>query len=172
MEAKGLKSGVGEAVAGAELSGVGHEEGEQLDLLGLPRPTTNRAREIVERHAGPGRPQGSRNKMTEHTAQYLLKQYRDPRAVLLQIAQTPVEVLVSSLKCTPIQALQEKRLAAIGVLPYVAKKQPLDVNLEHHKSFSLTIIHGDVEGGDEASKDDDLSIAYSVIQTMTEENDA
>jgi|SRR5579862_6449925 len=135
------------------------EEPEQLDLLGLPMTI---AGESLELRRGRGRPPGSRNKRTLAQAEFLLRQYADPRAVLLQIAQAPVDELVAKLGCTALEALQEKRLAAIGVLPYVAQRQPLAVDVTNRSVVYLTIQDG-AAGPVESA---DITLSARVIETI------
>lgn len=121
------------------------DEPEQLDLLGLPEPATEAGRTAlaaVTAKRGPGRPPGARNKRTLATVEWLLGRYQDPRAVLLAIAQTPVAELAARLNCTAMEALQEKRLAAAAVLPFVAQRQPLAVDVTSKSIVYLTINDG------------------------------
>lgn len=155
------KTGMTTAVALAVEAYQEPEDPEQLDFLGLPEPMSPLGRELVAKRRA-GRPPGARNKRTTATVDWLLRQYQDPRAVLLAIAQSPVDELAARLGCTPMEALQEKRLAAIGVLPYVAQKQPLAVDLREHKSVTLTIIDGTLE-----MSDDGIGLTATII-----ENDA
>lgn len=130
----------GERVAvEAALAIVGDEL--ELDLFGLPTDPAKRD-QAIERRVG--RPKGARNKRTERTVALLLSRYQDPRAVLLAIAETPVHVLAEELGCTLLEALQEKRLAAGLVLPYVAQKQPLAVNISNREIIHLHILNGQV----------------------------
>lgn len=116
--------------AALEAVGLGFEdedEGEQFDLLGMPQTASLLL--LRQKNDGPGRPKGSRNKRTERTVAFLLARHRDPREVLLEMAEARVDELAASLGCTAYQAYQEKRLAAIGVLPYVAQRQPLAIEM-------------------------------------------
>lgn len=98
------------------------DEAEQLGLFGDPQTAEGRATATVRGRTGAGRPPGARNKRTERTVAYLLSRHRDPRQVLLEIAEANVFDLAALLGCKPFEAMQEKRLAAIGVLPYVAAR--------------------------------------------------
>lgn len=135
MAETGTKAALDTAVATYEPPA----EEEQLDLLGLPEPATEAGRKLIETKRGPGRPPGARNKRTQRTVDWLLSVYQDPRAVLLAIAQAPADELAARLGCTPMEALQEKRLAAAAVLPYVAQRQPLAVDLNTKSVVYLTI---------------------------------
>ena len=115
------------------------DEAEQLDLLGMRTLASDAA---VERKPGPGRPLGSRNKRTEAWAHYLLARYASPLEVLAQIATSSVEDLHVRLGCTRLEALQEKRLAALGLLPYVHQRQPIAVDLNTRQVVNLMIVEG------------------------------
>lgn len=96
------------------------DEPEQLGLF--EAPVTERGQHLAAQRGRIGRPPGARNKRTERTVAFLLARHRDPREVLLEIAESNVFDLAALLGCTPFEAMQEKRLAAIGVLPYVAAR--------------------------------------------------
>ena len=120
------------------------DEGEQLGLFGQPETAAG-----VKRAVGklpPGRPPGARNKRTERTVAFLLSRHRDPREVLLEIAESNVFDLAALLGCKPLAAMQEKRLAAIGVLPYLAARITPDV-IDTRQVIHLTINAGDGLGG-------------------------
>lgn len=144
-----IKGGVGTALAVALDQAEEEIAAEQMELLGLPEPKTEVGRQALERlrTGKPGRPPGARNKRTVKTVELLLSQHRDPRAVLLAIAEAPVEELVATLGCKPLEALQEKRLAAIGVLPYVAQRQPLAIDVTERKIVFLSIDGGGNDAG-------------------------
>jgi hypothetical protein len=76
------------------------------------------------------------------TASKLLEAYRDPREILLEIASTDTAVLAERMGCTLLEALQEKRLCAQAVLPYVAQKLPVqvDVDMRQTKAIHLNIV--------------------------------
>lgn len=135
------------AAVEAVLAELGEDEEEQLGLFAAP--LTDAGQLKAQGRRGPGRPLGSRNKRTERTVAWLLARYRDPRAVLLETAQANVFDLAALLGCTPFEAAQEKRLAAIGVLPYVAQKQPLAVDVTNRQVVHLTINEGAVTVGED-----------------------
>lgn len=112
-------------------------EPEQLDLVGLPPPRPG-AR-FVDKPRGAGRPPGARNKRTQAWADFLLARYASPLEVLMQIATAPVDELVAKLGCKPLEALGEKRLAAIGALPYLHQRQPLAIDLTNNRVVHLHI---------------------------------
>ncbi len=119
---------------------------DQLELFAAP--TTDAG--ALMRPRGPGRPPGARNKRTLRAVEWLLQRYKDPREVLLEIAQANVHDLAALVDCSALVALQEKRLAAAAVLPYVAQKQPIAVNVTGRQVVHLHIGElGISEGGDE-----------------------
>lgn len=147
------------AAALAELDDDG--EAEQLGLFGEPQTEAGKALFPAEKR-GPGRPWGSRNKRTERTVQWLLQRYRDPRAVLLEIAEANVGDLAARLGCSLYEALQEKRLCAQAVLPYVAQRQPLAVDVTNRQVVYLTIHEGQAE----QSGPGDDAIAVRVVESV------
>lgn len=117
-------------------------EPEQLDLLGLPVGVA--ANGEVLRKAGPGRPAGSRNKRTEAWAEFLLSRYASPLEVLAQIATERVDVLAASLGCGKLEALQEKRHAAIALAPYLHQRQAVAVDVSGVQPIELHLHRGGV----------------------------
>lgn len=88
------------------------------------------ASELLMRKAARKAPATIRKQPKKHkhfhawTVSQLLETYRDPRAVLLEIASTPTDELAKTLNCTLLDAVQERRLAATIVLPYVSQRLP------------------------------------------------
>jgi hypothetical protein len=74
------------------------------------------------------------------TVSALLEQYRDPRAILLEIASTPTAELAKQMHGTLADALAERRLCAQAVLPYVAQKLPVQVDMRHTRAINLNIV--------------------------------
>lgn len=142
-------------------------ETRQLDLLGLP--TTPKLRKLREETApepkGPGRPAGARNKRTLEMARFLLSRYTSPLEVLAQIATARVDELSASLGCTSTVALQEKRLAAIALLPYLHQKMPVSVDLTNRQEVYLTIHEGFLTEPGE----DDITLTATVVETLRDD---
>ena len=130
----------------ARLAAVDNEDA-QFGLFGPPA-TIEGERRAARR--GPGRPVGARNKHTERSVAILLAQHRDPRAVLLEIAESNVHDLAALYRCSELAAAVEKRLAATAVLPYIAARQPLAVDLTNRNVVYLTIVDGQADGSTEA----------------------
>lgn len=74
------------------------------------------------------------------TVSQLLEQYRDPRAILLEIASTDTRKLAEDMQASYADALAERRLCAQAVLPYVAQKLPVQVDMRHTKAIHLNIV--------------------------------
>ena len=99
-----------------------------------------RAVPLAARNAGI-KPSGHRQKkMTLWTVSQLLETYKDPRAILLEIASTPTEELAEQMHGTLADALAERRLCAQAVLPYVAQKLPVQVDMRHTRAIHLNIV--------------------------------
>lgn len=120
---------------------VDDDEPEQLGLFGAPLTPAGEVK-AAGRIARIGRPPGARNKRTERTVRFLLARHRDPREVLLEIAESNVFDLAALLGCSVHEAMQEKRLAAIGVLPYVAARITPEVLNDNRQVVHLTIHEG------------------------------
>ena len=117
------------------------EEDRQFGLFAEPLTEAGKAKALTYRR-GPGRPPGSLNRRTEKTAAFLLARHRDPREILLEIAEANPHDLAALIGCTPFEAMQERRLAAIGVLPYLAAKKPLEIDVTKRSVVFLNIIEG------------------------------
>jgi len=74
------------------------------------------------------------------TVSQLLETYRDPRAILLEIAGTDTAKLAELMHGTLADALAERRLCAQAVLPYVAQKLPVQVDMRHTRAIHLNIV--------------------------------
>lgn len=160
-----VKSGLAAVLGEARPQDVAPaDEGEQLDLLGLP--VTAESAALMERR-GPGRPAGSRNRRTAEWADYLLAKYRSPLETLTAISAMRVDDLAAQLGCKPIEALMEIRLAAIAVGPYLHQRAPVAVDLTNHKAVSLTINLGEGAAAEEAP----VTIVGIVEKQMLSEGD-
>jgi hypothetical protein len=85
-------------------------------------------------------PSHARKRFKAYTVSALLEQYRDPRAILLEIASTPTADLAKQMNATLADALAERRLCAQAVLPYVAQKLPVQVDMRHTRAIVLNIV--------------------------------
>jgi hypothetical protein len=134
------------------------EDDRQFGLFGPALSEAGQAKQLAKR--GPGRPPGARNKRTERTVAFLLSRHRDPRQVLLEIAEANVADLAALYGCSLFEAGQEKRLAAAAVLPYIAQRQPLAIDVTKRSVVYLTIN----DGAFEETRDDGIGIAAQVVQ--------
>ena len=75
-----------------------------------------------------------------YTVSQLMESFRDPRAVLMEIASTDTHTLAEQIGCTLMEALGERRLCAQAVLPYVAQKLPVQVDMRHTRAIHLNIV--------------------------------
>jgi hypothetical protein len=136
-------------------------EAEQLDLLGLPE--RRGGTELAPRK--PGRPLGARNRRTQEWADYITRHYGNPLVGLAQLAMASVAELHVRLGCTPLEAMQEKRLAMIALLPYIAQRQPLAVDVTNRQVVYLNI--SDVSGGaDPASAGAEMTITGALMEIV------
>lgn len=87
----------------------------------------------------------------------------------MRIATAPVGELVAATGCTKIEALQEKRLAAIAGLPYLHQKQPVAIdvtnrNVVHlHITDALFTDDGDADGGDDEGT---ISLTATLVEKL------
>ncbi|HEV2187503.1 MAG TPA: hypothetical protein VGR70_09860 [Stellaceae bacterium] len=130
------------ALAIAEQTPELDDEDRQFGLFSEPASEAGRRRGC---NRGPGRPPGARNRHTIRSVDMLLSRHRDPRAVLLEIAQANIHDLVAMYGGTALQMLQEKRLAAAAVLPYVASRMPIQVDLREQRVVYLSLVDGKLE---------------------------
>lgn len=138
-------------------------EAEQLDLLGLP------VAHIVGgevRPRGPGRPPGARNRRTEDWEAYLSTRYTHPLETLAQISAQSVDALSKALGCKPLEALQEKRLAAIALLPFMAQRRPLALDVSNHEVVHLTINTGAAGAAETQPSEGGMTLVSHVVEVI------
>jgi hypothetical protein len=139
---------------------------EQLDIEDLIGAPQLREDQVAVLNAngprGVGRPPGARNKRVTEWAEYLLTRYASPLEVLAQMAVARVDELAARIGCTKLEAYQEKRLAAIALVPYIHQKQPLAVNLSNKTFVHLTI----TEEGASAATPDDITVVARVVERI------
>jgi hypothetical protein len=139
---KGMPTAIDEAMQAWEREA--DDEDAQYGLFAPPLTEGGRAKALVY-HRGPGRPPGARNNRTERTAAFLLSRHRDPREVFLEIAESNIDDLAALMQCAPAEAMAEKRLAAIGVLPYIVSRKPLEIDVTKRSVVYLTTVDGHAE---------------------------
>jgi hypothetical protein len=116
----------------------GEEQLPLPDLIGADAQRLDTGADAERR--GPGRPPGARNRRTLEMANYLLSRYASPLEILAQIATARVDDLKRDIGCTRLEALQEKRLAALALLPYVHQKMPVAVDVTNRNVVHLNIV--------------------------------
>ena len=139
---------------------------EQPDLLGLP--STPIAQAIREERKRAGRPAGARNKRTVEFCNYLLSRYTSPLEVLAQIATAQIDELSASLDCTPLEALQEKRIAAKELAPYLHSKAPVAIDLTNRREIHLTIVDG--LPPDDVDEDEGVGLVNMIVDVTPKED--
>jgi hypothetical protein len=163
------ESGKGDKTAIALAVGqLGDDDDEALQLSIFDEPQTIAGKAMRPQQRGRGRPAGSKNLRTQKTVNWLLARHRDPRQVLLEIAEANPVDLAALLQCTFHEAMQEIRLAAIGVLPYIAQKMPLAVDVRHLRAVHLTIVEG---GQNKPIDDGGIDLTARIVKIIeSEEN--
>ncbi len=113
----------------------------QGDLLGLPPMPTTKA-EVAARAAQrrAGRPPGSRNRRMEDAARTAIEAFGEPLLRQVAVATMDAEELAARMGCTVLEAIQEQRLAAVAVLPYLHSRRPLAVDVTQRRMVHLTIL--------------------------------
>lgn len=135
----GIGRAVAETVEPGETPGA---EAVQLELLGslLGLPAAKASGPMADTAGrGPGRPPGARNKRTVAWTEYLTKRYRHPLETLAIIQGMDTADLANRLGVKPAEALDMQTRAAVGMLPYVAQRQALAVDVTNRKLFYLNI---------------------------------
>lgn len=110
----------------------------QGDLLGLPAVPESAAAAIERRKAG--RPAGARNRRSEDVAEEVIARLGDPLLRQAAVATMDAEELAKRLGCTLLEAIQEQRLSAMLVLPYLHRKMPIAVDVRAQRVVQLTIV--------------------------------
>jgi hypothetical protein len=77
------------------------------------------------------------------TVSKLLETYRDPRAVLLEIAGKDTKALAAEMQSSLGDAQAERRLCAQAVLPYICQRLPTQIDMRTTKSITLNILSPD-----------------------------
>ena len=139
-----------DAVARARIADAVDDVSPQGELLAvqasLGLPVTVASEALVAKR-GPGRPVGARNKRTESLAAQVERLFGNPVMRAAALASMPVDELAAALGCKPLEAVQEQRLWLAMMLPYVAARMPIAVDVTNHKVVSLTIVDGVPDGG-------------------------
>jgi hypothetical protein len=120
---------------------------EQLhELLGFPATVEAgllEARREAARKGG--RPPGARNKRLDEIARQVRERFGDVLLQQVAVATMPVADLMA-LGLKPLEAMQERRLSAATVLPYLEQRKPLAVDVTGRSVVFLDIHVGAGEG--------------------------
>jgi hypothetical protein len=120
-----------------------------------PEPAAGKAR---------GRPPGARNRSTEEFVRFFLSQHRAPMSVLGNIVSQPLGDLVDQLQAmsdkhkgwrpgsdtrdgyweriqiNPLEVLRLQRDAAVALMPYIHKKQPMALELDDKRQPGIVLL--------------------------------
>jgi hypothetical protein len=141
-----MASEAAEAVARQRALAAFEPQPELLPLPELGLPQTVELVALQERRRV-GRPAGARNRRAEDVAREVIERLGDPLVMLASLAMTPIDELRAA-GLGLAEAVTEKRLAAIAVLPYLHQRKPLAVDLTNRQAVSLTLIIGDAPAGE------------------------
>jgi hypothetical protein len=140
--------------AAARVDDVLPEQVELHELLGFP---SHVVQDIERRRAG-GRPAGARNKRLAEVSRLVRERFGDVLLQQVAIATMPIEHLVA-LGLKPLEAMQERRLSAATVLPYLEQKKPIAVDVTGRQ-----VVHLSIEIGVEQGEQDQGVIEGLVVQ--------
>jgi len=97
------------------------------------RTSTRKAAAAVTKYVG----STNRKRYQFTSVPALVERFGDPRAILMEIASTPTEKLAQALDCTLLEALENRRHCAVAVLPYLASKMPVQVDMRHTRAVHV-----------------------------------
>lgn len=145
--------------------------GEELELDLFADPTTEGGMAKLSPLArrAVGRPPNSRNKFNERAIAWLRAKYPDARERLLAIGTANPADLAALWGCKIFEAVQEQRLCLGLVLPFVAQKQPLSIDVNNKTWVTLTVVEGD--GAGQTSQPIDLNPQVIDMQEFQEVSD-
>lgn len=138
-ERKPLNRALAEA-AQARVDAALPEQAELHELVGFP---ADLAQAAVQRRGG--RPAGARNKRLADVARVVRETLGDTLLQQAAIATMPLaDLMALGLKAK--EALEEKRLSAATILPYIEQKRPIAVDVTGRQVVHLDIHIGGGEG--------------------------
>jgi hypothetical protein len=157
-------------------------EGETADLFEAAAPLSLPLAR-VEPASGAGRPKGARNKSTDAWVRYYLSRYRSPLTALGELYSRPLEDLVDELQrmadkhkswietkdggrwervaISPLEVLKMQRDAAVAILPYIHKRQPMALEIDQRQAGIVVLGHLDVSG---MGGDDEFALPLAPIE--------
>lgn len=139
----------------------------------MTRALAQAIRQTPGRIAKLNRGKPSKRRFEIYTVSQLMERRRDPRDILLEIAEMDTQALSRLCDCSMLEALAERRMAAQAVLPYVSQKLPVQVDMRHTKAIHLNIVddrqYGELVAlADEQASDDQLLQLQLVSPTAHE----
>ena len=130
-ERTGLAAVLEEAGAGED---VLETPAEQLALLGMELPGGRRS---------VGRPPGRKNVRSQRVSDFVLATVGDPLIEATRLAMLPVRDLAAAVGISAADALVEKRLLLVAVLPYMHQRQAIAVDVTNRNIVHLNIFGGE-----------------------------
>lgn len=127
---------------------------------------------ITKRSRGQPSKDPTKRSFKAYTVTELLTKWRDPRDVLLEIASMDTAELAEKIGCTKYEALGERRLCAQTVLPYVAAKMPVQVDMRSQRTINLNIVDSTQMQQLEQLASEPQLIEAQVLTTIGTEGDA
>ena len=146
----------------------------------------------VERTGKAGRPKGARNRSTTEWVEYILGRHKSPLTVLAELYSRSTEDLVNELqrladansrlragegegfnvsvaRISPLEVLKLQRDAAVALLPYIHKRQPMALEIDA-KPRGIVVFDADAQLVDGQS--DDLALPLAPMQGNQGVNEA
>lgn len=136
------------------------------ELVGFPAEAQRQIHDKAEARAKGGRPPGARNKRLDEVARQVRERLGDPLLQQVAVATMPLEQLMA-LGLKPLEALQEKRLSAATVLPYIEQKRPIAVDVTGRQ-----VVHLSIEIGADQGQQNQEVIDGLVVQFDSEDFDS
>ena len=142
------KPGIAAAIAQLREEMADMQTGEQLSLLPTPgNAAMAQADDTTAKRDGPGRPAGSKNRSTSEWTKFISANYRDPRLFMADSYTRPVQQLAAELDCSLLEAFKIQAYCAKELLPYMAQKQPMAVQIDSRGQVTLVVHRGDAPAG-------------------------
>ena len=174
--------GLATALAMLGAAGATSVNEDQPDMFEADAPLSLPEATKPERTGKAGRPPGARNKSTDEWVSYFLGRYRSPLTALAELYSRPLEALVDDLQAmadkhkswietkdggrwervaiSPLDVLKMQRDAATALLPYIHKKQPLDLQVDMRRPGIVVVGDLNVAG---AIGEDDVALPLPQI---------
>lgn len=146
---------------------------EQLQLLQDQVPGRDAATAVQVARRGPGRPAGALNKQNRKFRDQILAICggQHPAVGLARASTTPVDLLAAQLGCSLYEAATLSLRAAADLMPYLERKQPVEIDLREHSDMILVIAGGGVSGDQLAGIRDEIDAVEGVDWSTCEIED-